>query len=580
MLSAVQGFVSRHRRGLAVTAGVTGGIYLMGKYAKTKLIEFQEKSASERTAKENMKRRFEQNQQDCVFTVLSLLPTLGDQLLHELNVELITTKLQQSRSQRSTPMPTPDSSMILPPKPLDDTEASTAAAVVTSSEDNGANGVNQQQQPIDQTEETSKDDQVLAAEKTATQELEVNSKINGRFEKHEADANAENGHIVALPDKEVEVDKEIAQEESVANGSTSEEKAQEAKETEQEKEKEQERRQEQEKEQDSTERNVSEESTARLQATAIDETAALIDRRVKLELWTELKIMSFTRTITALYSLTLLTLLTQIQLNLLGRFTYVSSVVALSNTTDASYRVESPAPKGSLTSVNGLLDFQTEKKYLTFSYWLLHEGWRRWSEKVREVVDDIVGSISLKRTFTAKEFSELLAEIRSRLEYAEVDGKRIPINMREYMLPDDVAEEYEVLRAGGVDEADLTVDPMLRNLLDETRDFIDSNDFATVLSSTLATTFARFNLAFQPTFNPFLLTPPRNPGSGIEEIENEDDMDRAVPLASLLPLVTRQVHLIINGVPNEYVESLALVKDLQAFSAIVYSSFSEQLMNH
>ncbi|KAG0297432.1 peroxin, partial [Dissophora globulifera] len=85
MLSSVQGFVSRHRRGLAVTAGVTGGIYLMGKYAKSKLIEFQEKSASERTAKENMKRRFEQNQQDCVFTVLSLLPTLGDQLLHELN---------------------------------------------------------------------------------------------------------------------------------------------------------------------------------------------------------------------------------------------------------------------------------------------------------------------------------------------------------------------------------------------------------------------------------------------------------------------------------------------------------------
>ncbi|KAF8906389.1 peroxin [Dissophora ornata] len=137
--------------------------------------------------------------------------------------------------------------------------------------------------------------------------------------------------------------------------------------------------------------------------------------------------MSFTRTVTALYSLTFLTLLTQVQLNLLGRFTYVSSVVALSNTTDASYRVESPATKGSLTSTNGLLDFQTEKKYLTFSYWLLHEGWRRWSEKVREVVDDIVGGVSLKKTFTAKEFSDLLGEMRARLEYTEVDGERIPV---------------------------------------------------------------------------------------------------------------------------------------------------------
>lgn len=100
--------------------------------------------------------------------------------------------------------------------------------------------------------------------------------------------------------------------------------------------------------------------------------------------------LGFTRTVTALYSLTFLTLLTQVQLNLLGRFTYVSSVVALSSTTDASVRVESPT-KGSMSSTNGQLDFQTEKKYLTFSYWLLHEGWRRWSEKVREVVEDVVG---------------------------------------------------------------------------------------------------------------------------------------------------------------------------------------------
>ncbi|KAF9344266.1 peroxin [Mortierella sp. NVP85] len=304
-----------------------------------------------------------------------------------------------------------------------------------------------------------------------------------------------------------------------------------------------------------------------------------MDRRTKLELWNELKIMSFTRTITALYSLTLLTLLTQIQLNLLGRFTYVSSVVAIANTTDASYRIESPSAKGSLSSTNGQLDFQTEKKYLTFSYWLLHEGWRRWNDRVREVVESVVGGISLKKTFKAKEFSDLLGEIRAQLEYREVDGKREAVSMREYILPDDTADEREVLRAGGVDEFDLVIDPVLRNLLDETRDFIDSADFATVMSSTIATTFARFNLALQPTFNPFLLSPPKSTDSGIEEIADEDDIDRAVPLITILPVVGRQVHLILNGVPNEYVESLSMVKDLQAFSAIVYSSFSEDLIH-
>ncbi|KAG0291118.1 peroxin [Linnemannia gamsii] len=192
-------------------------------------------------------------------------------------------------------------------------------------------------------------------------------------------------------------------------------------------------------------------------------------------------------------------------------------------------------------------------------------------------------SISLKKTFTSKDFSDLLGEIRSRLEYTEdMEGERVPVNMREYMLPDEASDEREVLRAGGVDEFDLVVDPTLRNLLDETRDFIDSADFATVLSSTLATTFARFNLALQPTFNPFLLSPPQSSATSavIAEIEDDEDIDRAVPLVSLLPLVARQVHLIINGVPNEYVESLAMVKELQAFSAIVYSSFAEQLVNN
>ncbi|KAK5799493.1 Peroxin-3 [Linnemannia elongata] len=491
MLSAVQGFANRHRKGLVITAGLTGGIYMMGKYAKSKLIEFHEKSASERTAKENMKRRFEQNQQDCVFTVLSLLPTLGDQLLHELNVELITAKLQQTRSQRSTPAPTPDSSMILPPKPEQD--------------ENKQEQVGSAENKEEQKEESEnvKEDQEAAVAVDGTE-----------------------GHI-----KDDSTDSAAM---SDTNGDSNQ----------------------------STQPST-------------------IERKTKLELWNELKIMSFTRTVTALYSLTFLTLLTQVQLNLLGRFTYVSSVIALSNTTDASYRVDAPAVKGSLSSTAGQLDFQTEKKYLTFSYWLLHEGWRRWSEKVRDVVEDVVGGISLKKAFTSKDFSDLLGEIRSRLEYTEdMEGERVPVNMREYMLPDEASDEREVLRAGGVDEFDLVVDPVLRNLLDETRDFIDSADFTTVLSSTLATTFARFNLALQPTFNPFLLSPPQSGNSAvIAEIEDDEDIDRAVPLVTLLPLVARQVHLIINGVPNEYVESLAMVKELQAFSAIVYSSFSEQLTN-
>ncbi|KAF9433219.1 peroxin [Entomortierella beljakovae] len=554
MLTSVKGFVSRHRRGIAVTAGVTGSIYFMGKYAKSKLIEFNEKSSAKRTAEENMKRRFEQNQQDCVFTVLSLLPTLGDQLLHELNVELITSKLHQSRSQRSTPVATPDSSVILTPK-IGQSGLSTTATSVNGDDNNGQGSENSNNGESSSEQQASDNKEGHEGlEKKEDQDSTVNHSPEGSSDETKANSDSEaqeaNGATTNSETKpESESQEEVTQEESTVNGSAPENKAEENESTE-------------------SQAASSTEESAQLhkaaQAVFKNEAAAALDRRTKLELWNELKIMSFTRTVTALYSLTFLTLLTQIQLNLLGRFTYVSSVIALSNTTDASYRVESQA-------TGSQLDFQTEKKYLTFSYWLLHEGWRRWSEKVREAVEDIVGRMSLKKTISAKDFSDLLGEIRARLEYNEVDGKQVPVNMREYLLPDDPEEELEVLKAGGVDEVDLEVDPVLRNLLDETRDLIDSEDFSTVLNSTLSTSFARFSLALQPTFNPFLLS---GRGGVIEEIENDDDIDRAVPLASLLPLVARQVHLIINGVPNEYVESVSMVKDLQTFSAIVYSSFN------
>lgn len=328
-----------------------------------------------------MKRRFEQNQQDCVFTVLSLLPTLGDQLLHELNVELITAKLHRSRSQRSTPALTPDGSVILTPKPAQSGFTTTTTSV------NGDEGNERNKAESGEEQETSEnkdgegssekkdgqDDQDSTKENHASQASEDGPeasedgpKANGDSETHEANGVTADGDSKA----EFEPEKETTQEESTVNGPGPEIKIEQ-----------------QDKESvESQTANGSEEASAQLQ-----KAAAAIDRRTKLELWNELKIMSFTRTVTALYSLTFLTLLTQIQLNLLGRFTYVSSVIALSNTTDASYRVESPAVKGSLTSTNGHLDFQTEKKYLTFSYWLLHEGWRRWSDKVREVINDVVG---------------------------------------------------------------------------------------------------------------------------------------------------------------------------------------------
>lgn len=47
-----------------------------------------------------MRRRFEQNQEDCTYTVLALLPTVRDEVIGAFPVEEISTELQKQKAER------------------------------------------------------------------------------------------------------------------------------------------------------------------------------------------------------------------------------------------------------------------------------------------------------------------------------------------------------------------------------------------------------------------------------------------------------------------------------------------------
>ena len=49
----------------------------------------------------SLRRRFQQNQEDCTITVLALLPTATENIVEALPVESITHELQQKKSDRS-----------------------------------------------------------------------------------------------------------------------------------------------------------------------------------------------------------------------------------------------------------------------------------------------------------------------------------------------------------------------------------------------------------------------------------------------------------------------------------------------
>jgi peroxin-3 len=120
-----------------------------------------------------------------------------------------------------------------------------------------------------------------------------------------------------------------------------------------------------------------------------------------------------TRTLTVLYSITLLTIFTNIQLSLLGRYKYIQSVIQLERDEDARSRGQYELSLSSLLfsslvdltdsrdieagQQTGLeegiwregVDAETERKYLTLSWWILNVGWKDVGERVRRGVEEV-----------------------------------------------------------------------------------------------------------------------------------------------------------------------------------------------
>merc|ERR1712225_82105 len=95
MISASRRWLRRNRTPLAIGFGVVGAGYVATQYVLGKISDARERMSSDRIARENLRRRFEQNQEDCTFTVLALLPTATDNIMGELQTERITFELQQ-----------------------------------------------------------------------------------------------------------------------------------------------------------------------------------------------------------------------------------------------------------------------------------------------------------------------------------------------------------------------------------------------------------------------------------------------------------------------------------------------------
>lgn len=315
---------------------------------------------------------------------------------------------------------------------------------------------------------------------------------------------------------------------------------------------------------------------------------------------------AITRAFTLMYTLALLTMLTRIQLNLLGRRSYLSSVIALaagSNNT-GTISLENKDDDNSTDAYGE--DFEVNRKYLTFSWWLLNKGWIDVMQRVEAAVRQVFGQMSPRDQVSFSSFSKMTREVRRLVEGPLVSEQQTGNSAQastkwlSFLLPPPDMENYVLKESGILDDSAAsqthltergpsspTSAASLRHLLDETSDIIDSPTFTHVLTQILD---AGFTVLLEKKIGEgtFDLPPPRQqheqlPSSsstpsilvdpeGISPELHILRQERKVLLPKCLSTLTRQAHHIGNGMPNEYLEAMETVTDLEGFAAVVYSS--------
>jgi len=139
---------------------------------------------------------------------------------------------------------------------------------------------------------------------------------------------------------------------------------------------------------------------------------------------------------------------------------------------------------------------------------------------------------------TPETFRTLLAQVRQQIDFIPSIPHPKPHTFLSSLLPPTHGDELAVLAQDSL--VPDTVSPELHQLLDETRDILESPAAMSVLHILLDRSVEEF--------------------VSVLEAETKSSRDGVVRLANYLPVATKEAEKIAHGVPNRYFQVLALGK--------------------
>lgn len=485
LLSRVSAFASRISRPVYFLLAFLPWSYIFTTFLISRLAAMHSRITEEAYTKDALKKRFQQNQNDVAFTVMALLPTLSKGVSKSFDVDSITHKLRDVGAnrrlvQQGSPLPTnleplaaesavgthgssqgPEAGTEPQPSPmppnallpdLDDKVESASVESIRGQQSNTSDDGIAQGNAVDQSVEPSS----MVPSPTPALPLQGNF-LNGHRgnEYTDGETSGEKRPLpaVQLPEQpriqaEDAGDQRIAREAADTLPNSPEEAQQrqvepivelasgQGKEQDQEPQSRSEAASlEGQKQQDQAQSAILEHRSQVENAVLQNQLA--LDRKRKMELWNELKVVAISRVLTSIYAINLLSFLTHVQLNLLGRYAYLfnlskdattwsaatpdPSSISLDPFEDAwakaNYAAGQSEPARQPAATDAQISSETDERYLTFSWYFLHQGCSQLSERIRSKVEQVMSSVTLKTQMNHAETTALLGHIKRKIEY-------------------------------------------------------------------------------------------------------------------------------------------------------------------
>lgn len=283
----------------------------------------------------------------------------------------------------------------------------------------------------------------------------------------------------------------------------------------------------------------------------------------KVASWNLLKVLAITRSAVIIYSHAMLVATLRIQLNLVGGYMFKDS-----------------------QNLNGVVkaDGITQQKYLSLCGYFMDEGVEKLSALIKEKVEEITASISLRDKLTLRDLEQIYWSIMS---LVSADLKVDPVkNLASYMIPENCEKE---------------TDDVLSKMIIETLDLLESEEVQSLVQTSIRSGFvlvidhiseyfgdsvAKSNGIKKESFSPAPGTSNGKETLWADSVKKSEDAchkdvfvnlnEITMPMAKIIPIINGQVPEVPTSgdVPSDWLQRLILNDKLKAMGANVYEAFS------